>query len=320
MKLQFLGTSAGIPTPNRNVSAVVYAPGLSGDWFLVDCGEGTQMQLLKTSWRFGSLRAIFITHLHGDHCFGLPGLLATLSTLGRREALPLCGPLGLKDMLEHLLEVTQTNLSYELRIIESVHEQGMLQTEETMVMALSLSHRVPCFAYKFSEKTPKPKLNQEKLLEDNIPQGPLWSRIQNQSVVVLDTGQAIDSATYWLPSHVRHIIIAGDNDKPQLLEPHIANVDLLVHEATYTEVVSQQVGPIPQHSSALAVARFAEHAKVPNLILTHFSARYAETESGKRGNIQELRREAEANYTGNLALANDFDCYVLSRDGEVTLA
>jgi ribonuclease Z len=183
------------------------------------------------------------------------------------------------------------------------------------VQATVLSHRVRSFAYSFTEKDVETKLNAEKLNSDGIMSGPLWGRLQRGESVTLPDGRVVDARAYILPPRKpRKIIVGGDNDTPALLGREARNADVLIHEATYTEAMLNKVGPAPQHSSAKRVAQFADEAKIPNLVLTHFSARYQDQEDGEPS-LADIEAEARAYYSGRLFLAHDFARYFLGKDG-----
>ncbi len=320
IELIFLGTSSGIPTRTRNVSALAIKPKNSKSWCLVDCGEATQHQLHHTSLSLVQLNTIFITHVHGDHCYGLPGLLASASMAGRTEPLTIVGPENIEPFVLNTLQLTDAHMSYELRFENVVNylssdPKGCYLTPEFSVFAAALSHRVPSYAYVFDLLPQKPSLNTDKLEKDGIPRGPLWGRITTEKELVLDDGRTIHCADYYLKEHeALRAIIGGDNDTPECLKQVAGAAQVLVHESTYTQEVSDRVGPGPQHSSAAQVAKFAQEEKIPNLILTHFSARYHHPENSKAESIQTVENEAKCFYSGNVFLARDFDVYTLKRD------
>ncbi len=314
MKLVFLGTSAGTPTKLRNVTGLALEHTEAKTWYLFDCGEGTQHQLLHTRHSLAKLGAIFITHVHGDHTFGLPGLLASASMAGRTEPLPIIAPGPLQTFITLALETTQSRLSYELQFVDVGDTDFLWQDHTIKVTTAALSHRVPCFAYVIIEKRLEKSLLIDQLDADGIPAGPLWGRIHKGEDVVLEDGRRINSADYVaIKRQPRRIIIGGDNDTPELLRDVCNGTHLLVHEATYTQTVSDQVGPEPQHSSAEQVARFAESVGLPNLILTHFSSRYQFAHKSAPL-IDEIEREAKDFYRGNLQLAQDFAEFELRKD------
>jgi ribonuclease Z len=319
MEIQFLGTSSGTPTKTRNTSALAIRAIGSRHWFLIDCGEGTQHRILHTNLSLRTLQAVFITHIHGDHCYGLPGLLASAAMNNRTEPMVIVGPPTVRHFTECVLDASQVQLPYPLEFIniEDAPETRLLPDFD--VVATALSHRVPSFAYSFSEKAVDNKLDAAKLERDNIPRGPVRGRIQQGEDVVMPDGRTVRARDYILPRRKRRkIIISGDNDMPGLLAAEAQTAEALVHEATYTEDVLNKVGPSPQHSSAKRVAQFANDAKIKNLVLTHFSPRYQERDGALL--ISDIDAEARAVYTGSLFLANDLDRYILDRQGMLTKA
>ena len=322
MEIQFLGTSSGVPTRSRNMTAIAIRTRGARHWSLVDCAEGTQHRLLRTNLSPMSLRAIFITHLHGDHCYGLPGLLASAGMLNRVEPMTIVGPPPLRGMIECIMEASQLTLPYPIDwvAIDALAHSDILP--DLRVRATRLSHRIDCWAYSFTEAAVERKLDIDKLKAGDVPGGPAWGEIQQGRNVVLDDGRALVAEQFLLPPRrSRKVIIAGDNDTPELLAAEATGADVLVHEATYTEAILHKVGPEPQHSSAAMVARVAQLAKVPNLILTHFSPRYLDPKqaNGKVLTLDDIEREAREHYTGNLALARDFASYELRKDGSLHL-
>lgn len=314
MEFTFLGTSAGTPTRARNVTGLALQHGGPKHWYLIDCGEGTQHQILRTRLSLMQLQAIFITHVHGDHTFGLPGLLSSASMSGRTEPLPLIGPPQLRPYLETTLANTDSNLGFELTFIDSQDAGFQWQDDAVHVTSVALSHRVPCHAFRFEERRVERKLLTERLEADGIAPGPDWGRLQKGHDICLADGRLVRAADYTsIPRPPRRVVVAGDNDTPELLTDACRDAHLLVHEATYTQDVADRVGPWPQHSSARQVARFAQTVNLPHLILTHFSSRY-HTRGSRGPLIDDIATEASEFYTGNLHLARDFRRFRLDQD------
>lgn len=316
MELLFLGTSSGTPTRQRNVSGLALIEPLGKSWYLIDCGEGTQHQVLRTPLSLHDLRAICITHVHGDHCYGLPGLLASAGMMGRRQPLTLIAPQGIAEWVNHTLSMSQTHLPFELQCLRT-ESFGEWTGPHTRLTSVPLSHRVPSYGYRFSEARPDPRLNVEKLQAHGVPAGPLWGRIARGENVE-HNGKVLRSLDYLSFARTpRCIVVAGDNDRPELLREACEGAHALVHEATYTESIAAQGKADYGHSTAAAVAAFAESCGLPNLLLTHFSARY-QADSRRSPSIEDIRAEAATHYHGHLFLAEDFARYRLGRDGQMT--
>ena len=319
MEIIFLGTSSGTPTKQRNVSGIAVKTRSQKQWYLIDCGEGTQHQILHTTLALSQLSAILITHVHGDHCFGLPGLLASAALAGRKEPITIIAPLQIKELIATTQKLTDTFLTFEVIFIDVETTGGDVDLGDLSMSAHGLSHRVPSYAYQFTEKSTERNLDTQKLKQVGIKPGPIWGRLQNGEDVRLPSGELILCKDYLLPGRKpRKIIVGGDNDSPELLKQAVNGADVLVHESTFTEAISVKVGKGPQHSSAKQISEFAAQVGLKNLILTHFSARF-QYGTNKESSINEVEDEAKLYYQGNLYLANDFDRFYLDKNGVVSL-
>lgn len=322
MRFTFLGTSAGLPTRDRNVTALALAPEGLREWYLVDCGEGTQHQLLQTRYSAAKLRAIFITHIHGDHCYGLPGLLASAQMGGRKEPLTICAPEGIAEFIDAVRRYTDlTRLNYPLNFVRSDVDGFEYRDEHFQVRSIELSHRVPSFAYQFVEQVHERTLNTDQLAALGIERGPLWGELQHGHAVQLADGRTVAPEQVCDPQREpRRVIVGGDNDRPELLIDALRHSDLLIHEATFTEDVLAKVGPQYQHSTPAQVAMAAQQAQLKHLVLTHFSQRYRRSKKAGEHAIVDLFDEARALYSGNLLLADDFASLELTRDKQLLIA
>ncbi|MEN6670807.1 ribonuclease Z [Psychrobacter sp. B38] len=341
LKLTFLGTSAGVPTKQRNVTALAIEclnPYLSGSkqqssksrpWLLIDCGEGTQQQLLHTKLSLHQLAAICITHVHGDHCYGLPGLLASAAMSGRREPLTIIAPNAIATLLDAIVATTELYFPFTIdfmaieevleaqagRVVIALNDQHQLTIDITR-----LSHRVPSHGFGITQNISRHTLNTTKLTEEGIPASSLWGRLQQGDDVTTDDGRSLRSVNYVdYETQRTRVVVAGDNDKPELLSTAVIDADLLVHEATYTTGVLTKIQAKnsdfdPMHSSAQRVGQFAQNSGVKNLLLTHFSARYQNFEnlSSSTPNMAHIRADAASVYEGSLWLAEDFAQYVVN--------
>ena len=316
MDLYFLGTSSGTPTRSRNVTAIAIIESQGKDWYLVDCGEGTQHQILQTRLSLNSLAAIFITHVHGDHCYGLPGLLGSAGMGGRTNSLKIIAPEGIKEWYESTLAHTRLHLPFEIEF-ERSESLAAYTLGQFSITTIELSHRVPSFAYIFTELNVDASLNTEKLKRAGIPRGPLWGKFKAGENVEHE-GKVLRSSDYIDYLHKpRKFMVCGDNDNPSLLRHECSDCHILVHESTYTEDLATKAAE-NGHSYAKEVASIAQKCLVPNLVLTHFSPRYQNGSAGSLS-IEKIRSEAKSEYTGNLYLASDFDRFRLDKSGQIEL-
>ncbi|MEM6730791.1 MAG: MBL fold metallo-hydrolase, partial [Myxococcota bacterium] len=188
MRLTFLGTSAGTPTRDRNVSGVGLS--LEREWFLFDCGEGTQHRILTTSLSLSRLRRIFISHLHGDHCFGLFGLLGSRSLAGVATPLDLYGPEGLEEMVRRTLQLSGGGLNDAIRFHTIDEAGGAVHEDETLkIRAVPADHRGVCFSWWLREARRPGPLNVDRALELGVPSGPLLGRLKAGESITLENGQ-----------------------------------------------------------------------------------------------------------------------------------
>lgn len=315
LQLTFLGTSAGVPTRRRNVTGLAVQTGPGKSWLLVDCGEATQHQILRSALSVHDLHTILITHAHGDHCYGLPGLLSSCAMHHRTEPLTLIAPQAVLDWVAATERCGDLCLPYPLHVHPVEPHDTVVSRHDLHITRHPLAHRVPSHAYRIEQIQHRTRLDGEALRRLGLPRGPLWKALQQGSEVEWQ-GQRIRPDAVCLHEE-RHLcaVVAGDNAMPTLLTEACAGAQLLVHESTYTEAVLQRVGPEYLHSCAADVARFAEDCGLPNLILTHFSPRF----DGPPERLAPVRDEATAHYHGHLHLACDFDVLDLHDDGRLEL-
>lgn len=311
LKLTFLGTSAGVPTKHRNVTALAVQPGLSRDWWLVDCGEATQHRLQHISLTVHELAGICITHVHGDHSYGLPGLLASAAMTGRRRPLILIAPLAIRAWLDATLLHTELYLPFPLVHVDVADAQLVHEAAGLRIERFPLSHRAASVAFRFAVESSKWKLDTDALQGRGVAPGPDWGKLFAGNDVTLADGSVLKADDFRTMQTERgSVVVGGDNETPALLWDACATAQVLVHEATYTEETLQKIGPGPTHSSAHGVATFAAERRLPNLVLTHFSPRY-----DSRAGVAELEAEARLHYSGQLHMAEDFASFELDGAG-----
>lgn len=275
MKLIFLGTSAGTITTERNVSALALDLMLERKaWWLFDCGEGTQHQILKTKLKLSKLEKIFISHLHGDHLFGLPGLLTTRSLMQNMPPLTVYGPKGIKQFIDTMINISHSWLTYPLDIIEIAQPMELFNDDDFTVSCDELSHRITSFGYRIVEKDQAAQLNIDKLNIDGVPRGKLFAALVAGKTLQLDDDRIIDSREYWLDvKSGRKLAILGDTIPCDAAIKLAQDVDVLVHEATQKHDLQVKAND-RGHSTTLQAAEIALKSRAKKLIVTHISPRY----------------------------------------------
>ena len=275
MQLEFLGTGAGSPSKQRNVTSVALKllEELNEIW-LFDAGEATQHQILHTTIRPRKVTKIFITHLHGDHIFGLPGFLSSRSFQGGNEPLTIYGPVGIKKFVMTALQVSESRLSYPLKFVEIDHSQELFNERGFKVTTMSLDHKIACYGYRIEEADHPGELQVDKLRQDNIPSGPIYGQLKAGKTVKLDDGRVIDGKNYiGKPQPGRIIAILGDTRQTPNAVVLAHKADVLVHESTFAKNEAKMAHNY-YHSTSLQAAEVAKQAGVKKLLLTHISARY----------------------------------------------
>jgi ribonuclease Z len=265
VRITFLGTSAGMPTRDRNVASVAVT--LDGSTLLFDCGEATQHQLMRSGVRAGSIDAVFLTHLHGDHLFGLPGLLASMSLNARERPLDVFGPGGLATFIDAL---PLFHTSFEVR----VHDVATYRGNGFQVDAAPVEHSAPCFAYRIVEDDRPGPFDVARARELGVPSGPLFGRLQNGDDVTLDDGRIVRSdQVVGAPRRGRRVVYCTDTRPCAAAADLARSADVLIHESTYANDMAVEAQE-RMHSTAAEAARVAGDAGVQKLILTHISPRY----------------------------------------------
>ncbi len=285
-QVQILGTSSAIPTHSRLPSAQVVT--INDRHHLVDCGEGTQMQLLKYRVKLARLDAIFISHLHGDHILGLPGLLNTLSMYERTTPLTLFGPAGLQEVLDLIFAQTQSYLNYPLEFIPTEEFQPgdiIYERKRYQVRLLPLEHKIFCRGFRFEEINKRPKFDFYKAKALEIP-NEYFPLLKQGNTISLPDGRSIGPDEVLLePDPPLSFAYCSDTCYHEELIEHIKHTRLLYHEATFlTNLKDRAIATC--HSTAEDAGKIAKQAEVGGLILGHYSARYKD--------LQPLLEEARA--------------------------
>ncbi|VDR25677.1 Ribonuclease BN [Raoultella terrigena] len=275
MELTFLGTSAGVPTRTRNMTSIVLnlqQPTAAEVW-LFDCGEGTQHQFLHTALHPGKLNKIFITHLHGDHLFGLPGLLCSRSMQGNSLPLTLYGPKGLREFVEVALRLSGSWTDYPLDIVE-IGPGLILDDAGYRVTAWPLNHPVECYGYRIEEHDKPGTLDAARLIADGVPSGPLFQQLKQGLSVELADGRIVDGQRYLGPTTPgKKLAIFGDTAPCAAALELAHGADVMIHETTLEQAMAEKANA-RGHSSSQQAAALARDAGVGTFIATHFSSRY----------------------------------------------
>lgn len=301
MKIQFLGTGAGVPSTIRNLSSIALKllDEINEVW-LFDCGEGTQQRILKTSLKPRKVTKIFVTHLHGDHIFGLPGFLSSRAFQGGDTPLTIYGPRGIKDFVLTSLRVSQSHLRYPIFFHEIEEEGVVFEDEHFTVTSGKLSHGITSFGYRVQEADYPGELLVEKLKADGIPEGPVYGKLKNGQTVVLDDGREIDGRDYiGKASPGRIVTILGDTRRTPKSVELARNSDVLVHESTFDKD-SQKIAREYFHSTCIDAAKVAKEANSKQLYLTHISSRYLSKDQ------KQLQEDARTIFP-HTKLVNDYD-------------
>ena len=273
MQLTILGCYAATPRTITNPTSQVLE--IKNRMFLIDCGEGTQVQLRKNKIKFSKINQVFISHLHGDHFFGLIGLISTFSLLGRTTDLHIYGPKGIKEiiLLQLRLSNSWTNYGLYFHELESDESVTVFEDEKVLVKTIPLKHRVYTNGFLFQEKVGERKLNMDAVLNYEI-ESCYYQKIKNGKDITLEDGRIIpNSELTFDPIPPKSYAFCSDTVYYEAVIPIIENVDVLYHESTFLES-EESLAQKTLHSTAKEAARIALKANVKQLILGHYSTRY----------------------------------------------
>ncbi|MBK9336236.1 MAG: ribonuclease Z [Lewinellaceae bacterium] len=277
MRLTILGTGAGGPFHGRNYTAQVLQ--VENHYFLIDCGEGTQQQLFRNRVPYDRFQQIFISHLHGDHVFGLIGLLTSYCLKKRTKKLQIFSPPGLEELVAHTARLCGIVFPYPLEFVEvdTTVSQPVFENKHLEVWTIPLHHRTPCSGWLFREK-PRPRnIRKEKIIEHAIPYT-LIPGIKSGADLSLADGRIIPNEVLTVPPRARRAYaFCSDTAPSDVVVQAVRGVDLLYHEATFTDEHREEAF-VSGHSTAMQAATVARRAGVQKLLLGHFSGRYSDAE------------------------------------------
>lgn len=274
--LTILGFNSAIPTINTSPTSQLLE--MEERSFLIDCGEGTQVQLRKAKARFSRINHIFISHLHGDHCFGLPGLIASFRLLGRDVPLHVYGPKGIKKMLETIFNITETHRGFEVvyHELQSTESEKIFEDNRVEVYTIPLDHRIYCNGYLFKEKKKDKHLNMKEITKYPEIEACDYHNIKAGKDFELSDGYVLKNEILTTePSAPVSYAFCSDTRYLETVIPIIKNVTVLYHESTFLHDL-KEMADYTGHSTALEAAKIAQQAEVGKLILGHFSNRYGD--------------------------------------------
>ncbi len=271
LQIIFLGTGGSWPTVKRNVISL--AVKRSKEILLFDCGEGTQRQFQKSELSYMQITSIFISHFHGDHFLGIPGLIQTMQMNDRTTPLHIYGPVGIKELVRQLLTLGYFKPNFPITSHE-IHHGDHIAFHGYAVDAFQTNHGVPAFAYRIKEDKRPGKFNKPKALALGIPEGPMFSRLQHGNIVKLPNGTTITPDLILGPTRPgRTIVYSGDTRPCEAMIEFCQNADVLIHEATFDSSL-EDIAFHYGHTTAKQAAAIASKAKVETLYLIHISPRY----------------------------------------------
>jgi ribonuclease Z len=272
LRVVFLGTSGSVPTLKRSLpSVVVQCP---RDQWMFDCGENVQRQMMAAKVSFHRKMKVFITHLHGDHVLGLPGLLQTMALMDRKKPVQIYGPAGLKDFLVCTKETLNFGLNYPVVINQILSEGVVCDEEEYQVIATKSNHAVESYAYAFVEKPRPGKFYPKNALALGIAAGELWSKLQRGEEVTLSDGKVVKPSYVMGPRRAgRKIVYTGDTKPFEGFAKFAEGADLVIHDCTFDDSLNEKAA-LDGHSTPTQAAEQAKAAGAKHLVLSHISARY----------------------------------------------
>ena len=289
--INILGCGSALPTTRHLATSQIVD--LRGKLYMIDCGEGTQVQMRRMRVRFGRLAHIFISHLHGDHCFGLPGLISTLGMLGRTGELVVHGPKEVETYLRPVMDLFCRGMEFEVRFnpVDTRSHSLVMEDRSLSVYSIPLKHRIPTCGYLFAEKPKEAHIIREMTDFYQVPVRCMKDIKQGQDYVTPE-GEVVPNSRLTRPAAPpKRYAFCSDTAYNRSIIPIIEGADLLYHEATFAECDLARAKET-FHSTARQAAEIARDAHVKRLVIGHYSARYED--------LSELHREAEAVFPGTI--------------------
>lgn len=301
-KVHILGCGSALPTLKHNASSQIIE--LRGKAFMIDCGEGAQMQFRRSRVHFGKINAIFISHLHGDHCFGLMGLLSTFGMLGRTAKLKVFAPSDYEELFKQQIAFFMQSMEYEIEFVpvDTTQSKVVYEDKSLTVETIPLQHRVPCCGYLFREKPTLPHIRRDMLDYYEIPVSQI-NNIKNGANWVLEDGTVVENSRLVEPADPpRSYAYCSDTRYMPSLHELLKGVTVLYHESTYT-TANEDRAKLYYHSTARQAAMVAKEAGVGKLLLGHYSARY----NNEKVLLEEAKSVFENSFLTNEGL--EFDVF-----------
>jgi ribonuclease Z len=292
-----LGNNSAVPAFDRHPTSQVVT--LDGQNYLVDCGEGTQIQLINYKIRRSKISHIFISHLHGDHYFGLIGLLNTLGLLSHQQEMHVFGPSPLKEIIELQLKVADTQLCFPLQLHTITGPATLVDTDKLTVKCFRTNHRIECYGFSFTEKKKARSLLPEQARAYEIPQS-FYDRLKNGEDYTRKDGTLVKNELVTAPAEPgRRYAFCADTRYDESLIPHIEGFDMIYHETTYLDNLRERA-EARFHSTSKQAAEMAVKAGVKKLLIGHFSSKY--------DTLEEFEQEAREVFP-ETSLALEGVCY-----------
>jgi ribonuclease Z len=274
MRVVFLGTGGGMPSKNRGLPSI--AVRVAGAVILLDCGEGTQRQFINSGVGFRREFHIFLTHHHGDHVLGIPGLLFTMAMSGRREPVKIYGPKGTGDLIERLTPPQLGTIPYQVEIQE-IMPGNIIRIKNMSIGCVEADHTQPALAYYIQEDERPGRMREEYLDSLGVPRGPLWGKLQRGETITYGGRLITPEDAVGPPRRGRRIVYSGDTRPSRLIAELSAGADLLIHDATFDDSM-RETANLEGHSTARQAAEVAAKADASLLCLFHISPRYENAE------------------------------------------